>query len=58
MDASTNALLPVAARVEAAIQKYVLVREVMDGDVWKKGFQKKYVSHNYTVSCCCYILPR
>jgi hypothetical protein len=38
MDASTNALLPVAARVEAAIQKYVLVREVMDGDVWKKGF--------------------
>jgi hypothetical protein len=46
MDPSTNALLPVAARVEAAVQKYVLVREMSDGDRWKKGFRDEFVSHN------------
>lgn len=46
MDPSTNALLPVVARVEAAIQKYFLVQEMLDGDDWKKGFRKGFVSCN------------
>jgi hypothetical protein len=46
MDPSTNALLPVVARVEAAVQKYVPAREMSNGDLWKKGFRDEFVSRN------------
>ena len=44
MDPSTNALLPIAARVEAAVKKYTSVQEMSDRDAWRKGFKKEFVS--------------
>ena len=44
MDPSTNVLLPIAARVEAAVKKYASVQEMSDGDAWRKGFKKEFMS--------------
>jgi hypothetical protein len=40
--------LEVAARVEAAVARYRLVREESDEKVWREAFEKEWVSFSFT----------
>jgi hypothetical protein len=39
-----NSLLQIASRIEAAVQAYILVKDVTDSAVWKHHFEEERVS--------------
>lgn len=45
-----NGLLDAAARVEAAVGKYISVQETTDKNKWRSNFEKEFVSHVFTRS--------